>query len=467
MPLNTPASIPIKFTGPVSLNSRTFSAVAETLTNVGADKMPLQGRPMHLPELMQLLNYLEICVMTDKLYFDGTLPNHEMELLAAKTGWLQNYSKNQILPITANNSDTLIGYCCSAAEQSSELIRAIDLASLTTNGTDKPVKQISGFRSAILKNYGTRADRLEAARQIADDTLAGKDSFNGGKCVVGILTAELEDMDLLDVVTQKFNACPDELHQSYLVGALINRFRINFINKLSSQDQYEAAYLIDPSIETIQAQQITLLWKYILKRIERKNTTFTHFNQLEPLFKGRYSTFPLGLAAFLNYKSTDPHELLRQTQSLKSDLFNKVAAKHTPQVRFVHQFDEQSFEDFQDDVLGGILQGIVDKKHKGCTFLNNRVPEILGVAVNQAFGGFLKDIHFILDVVMEYTKTELAKQVMAKGMEMIMPNHKYNVFLNNMQKLETYYRDSLSSHADVNRRMEKQVERIFNRPLVL
>jgi hypothetical protein len=228
---------------------------------------------MSLQELFQLLNYIEVCVMAEKLYFDGTLPSHELEHIHHKSKWLQEFSKNKILPITAENAGILIGYCKSAAEQSSELIQAINIKDILTNGMDRPVKQFQGFRDAILKAYPSEKAKQETSVQIADDILAGKETFNGGKCLIGILTAELPDANLLEIVVEKFDSCTSEEEQAFLVGALINRFRINYVNKISSQDEYEAAYLIDPAIEAIQSQQITLLWRYILKKMERKNLT--------------------------------------------------------------------------------------------------------------------------------------------------------------------------------------------------
>lgn len=461
-----PTSIPIKYTGSVSLNARTLTGVSQTLAGVDANGTPLQGRPMTMSELMQLLNYLEICVMSDRLYFDGTLPKHELELLAVQINALEKFSNVDIVPIVASDSRQLIGFCQNAAEQASELIREIDPSTLISNTTDRPVKQISGFREAVLRDYPDKNARLEAAQQITFDLLSGRDSFNGGKCVVGLLTAELEQGDLLDIVAQKFRACSDDTEQSYLVGALINRFRINYVNKLSSQDAYEAAYLIDPSIESIQSQQIFLLWKYILKRIERKHMTVAHYEQIQHLFKGRYTTFPLGLAALLNRNSTDPFELLSKTLALKNRMFNEVSSKHTPQMRFIHQFDEKAFGDFQDDVLGDAFEKVLKKRSKWCEFVNNRIPEVIGMAASKALSDLIGDMHFAMDFTAEYSTTVLLRDTLTKGLEMILPNRRYNVFLNNMQKLETFYKETLASHGDVERLLSKQVERIFNRPLV-
>jgi len=459
--------ISIKYTGPVSLNARTLLEISQTLHGKKQTGETLKGAPMRLNEFFNLLNFIETSVMSNKIFYDGTLPKHELENLATHVYHLERYSETKIRPIQAKNNAELLEFCKSAAEQSSELFKDINVSSLYKNGLDKPVRNIDAFKNAIFRKYNNHAERNDEAQRIISDIMTERETFNGSKCVAGILSASLEDSDLLGVVSDKFSSCENDINQQeYLVGSLINRFRINYINKISSQDEYEAAYLIDPSIESIQSQQVLLLWKYILRRIERKYDNEA-YQKVQNLFKGKYSTFPLGLAALLNFESKTPHSLFSNTLKLKDKLFLNILAKNTPQERYIHQFDQREFALYQDEILGQTFYKLQNKKFKFCEFINNRIPEVIGTSTGIALAAFVEDINPYIEMTAGLASAVVLPELLSKGLEFILPNNKYNVFLNNMVKLEEFYRQSIEANEDLEHRLVQQIETIFGRKLIL
>lgn len=460
------AKIPIKYTGPTALNARSISDSVSTILGRDESGKSLTTNTLEFSELVNLLNFLEVAVMSNQIYYDGTLPVHEISKVQESVGLISELPIGEIQPIQVKNIEHLASLCKGAAEQSSELIKAIQVDALISNSTDRPVKNYTDFKTAILESYKSKRNQKETAQLILNDILESKKSFTGSKCVAGICLAELEDVELIQVVAEKFLVCKNEDEEMHLVGALINRFRTNYINKLASQDEYEAAFLITPGLESIQSQQTVLLWKYLLRRIHREYNDRVYQN-VQHLFSGQYTTFPLGFAALLHPGSKNPQSLFENTMRLKNDRFVKLLAKNSPQERYIHQYDEQEFKDFQDSLLGDVYHKFKTGRSASCDMVINRLPEIIGIGAATAFAAFVKDHNTLLDIASEIAGGVILRDIVAKGLNLILPNRKYNVFLNNLEKLGDFYNEAMNDNDEIQKRMVNQVETIFKRKLIM
>lgn len=459
--------IPIKYTGPVSMNARTINNSIYSIKGQGANGESLKGKPLHLGELMNVLNFLESNIMSNKIHFDGTVPKLLREQVLTNVADIKKLNINSILPIEASSRKNLKDMCRGAAEQSSELFKSIDVNSLIANKTDFPVKNFQNFERDILNSSKNKKDGDEICKEIIDKVFSSEKSYTGSKCVVGIILANIEGKELLDIIAEYFKLCKNDEQKSYLVGALINRFRTNYINKLSSQDDYEAAYQIDSSLEGLQSQQTFLLWSYILRRIERSyNSQQTAV--IQKLFSNEHNTFPIGFAAILHPASNSVESLFENAMQLHDDHFVKLLAKNTEQQRYIHQFDTEEFKNFQDELLSKTFLKLGSSSSRVCDIVINHLPEIIGISSGLALGSFIQDHNSLFaNLSSQITSSILIREITAKGLQMILPNRKYNVFVNNMEKFSTFYKNAFEANDDVSKRLASQIEKIFNRKLVL
>lgn len=261
------------YSGKVTLNARNITSASESLTGRIRNQENLKGAPMSLGELIGVLSFIESCVMSDHIYFDGTLPPRDVEKLQEDVQGMRKQAKDiigtdrmlSIDSIGVQNPGQLVSLCKQAAEQSSELIAGIELGRLDKSEYDRPLAAseakdvVESFEREVSGAYASVAGRVREAEEIASDIVEGKMTFRGSKCVIGLLTAQCDEFDLLSDVSMKFRSCSTEL-KHYLVPALINRFRINYLGGLSATRQ--APYLADPGIEGLRTDHNRLLWRY-------------------------------------------------------------------------------------------------------------------------------------------------------------------------------------------------------------
>ncbi|WP_046759254.1 hypothetical protein [Kordia jejudonensis] len=465
-----PTEIKIKYTGPVSMNARTINSSIYTINGRDVKGESLKSSPLKFDELISVLNFIESNLMSNKIYFDGTIPNNTKELVQQNITSISHLGINKIKPIEATDKKNLEDMCRGAAEQSSELIKEIDLESLIVNKTDRAVKNFEKFEKDILNSARDLKARKEISEKIIEEVFHTGKSYTGSKCVAGIILAKIEGKALVDIVSDYFKLCRSDEQKSYLVGALINRFRTNYINKLSSQDRYEAAYQIDPSLESLQSQQTFLLWKYIFKRIETKYN-HKNINVIQNLFSGKYSTFPIGFAAILHPKSNNIESLLENAFRLYDDHFVKLLANNTDDNRYLHKFeDNKEFEEFQNEIFSNYetkYLNLSTPKFKSNIILN-KIPEIIGLSSAVAFNSFIKDHNdLLLQIASGVGIPVIMTEITKKAIALVSPNNKYNVFVNNIEKLSSFYAEAFDSSNDISKKLGSQIEKIFDRKLVL
>lgn len=466
----------VQYTGPLALNSRSIQQAYCTLFNRDTDGNKLDDKQITINELTNLLSFLEAFVMSDGLYFDGTIPPLDLEVTKKNIYELKNKlgltksllgRKFNISPIHTKNTEDLLNVCKESAEQASELIVTLDPQQILINNIDEPVKgNITNFLSLVKDNYQNNEMRKQVSLDILSEIVKGNPTFRGSKCVAGVLVAECENYDLLNIVKDKLNLCKNEKQKRCLIAALINRFRTNYINAQASKKK--AAYLANPNIESLKNQQILLLWKYIFRKLKQSFENEMS-NDLTKLFKGEYRSFPIGFVVLMRTRSNNPFDLFETAFKIKEPIFNKIIAHKTPQKRFIHHFDEIEYQDLEEKLLSELYYEIDTEKHKKTpkfyNFMNFIIPVIIGVATGSAFTSFVNDVN-IASIITAKAAASSTSIVTKKMLNYLNPNRRYNIYLDNFQKLKDFYVTSLK-HEKIGKSLSDQVESIFKRKLLL
>lgn len=467
----------IQYTGPLTLNARSIQQAYYTLFNRDSDWNNLTGREMTISELSNLLSFIEACVMTDRIYFDGTIPPDDVEKTINYIGQLKREiganklttkNKINISSIKSKNERDLLCVCKESVEQASELIRNLNPKEILRNNIDEPVKgEISNFIKAINKNYKNFNSRKQESLNILSNIILRKMTFRGSKCVAGILVSECEDYDLLDIVKEKFKLCSNEKQQRYLIAALINRFRTNFINAQASKKK--AAYLANPDIESLRNQQVVLLWKYLFRKLKESYQNKMS-DDLNKLFRGEYKSFPIGFIVLMRTRSRNPFDLFETAFKIKEPIFNKIVTKKTPQKRFFHDFDKNEFQDLEEELLSNLYFEIDTGEKKDVpkyyNIINYLIPVIIGAAAASAYSFFIKEFDIQSIIAAKEITTSTSALIMKSSLKLMQPNRRYNIYLDNYQKLKDFYSKAVTNEK-VGRSLSEQVNFIFKRKLTL
>ncbi|MEZ4652359.1 MAG: hypothetical protein R3E12_01800 [Candidatus Eisenbacteria bacterium] len=426
---------------------------------------------MTTDELTNVLSFLEAAVMSDRIYYDGTVPRNDLDRVQHQLARLKREfetTKWKIEPMLAPSESRLYDLCRRSAEQASEMIRTLDLDEVIAGRTDRPVSgNIDDFVSYITKDYGSDRLRTDAAMEIVEKVMADKKTFRGSKCVAGILASELDGFDLLGRVRSVMeNATEDERRQ--LIGALINRFRINYLNEESSLDDYEAAFLADPGIESLCSQQVTLLINYLFRKIAEQNRDFPN-SEIRSFFTGQHRKLPIGLSILLKAKpGKGPRGLVEAATQLHHRIFTTMAASKTPQQRLIHQFEEDQFRQLEEDLLGDHFADLLEGRKKTnplLRFVNTRIPAILGATAAAALGNVIQDLQTLAIAV--GGSAALQEALTAAGLRLNTPTDRYNVYVDHFQNLKRFFDDAVLLDVTRTKTISGQVEAVFGRSLQL
>lgn len=470
-------STAVQYTGPLTINARSIQQAYYTLFNRDSEGNILNDKDMTIGELTNLLSFLETCVMTDNIYFDGTIPPNDLEMTTKYVNQIKHElglsklslkNKIKISSINFDTADDLLLICKESAEQASEIIIDMNPKDLLKNDIDEPVKDdISNFISTIFKNYGNIESQRQASLEILSNVILGNKTFRGSKCVAGILVAECEEIDLLNVVKEKFMLCTNENQKRYLIGALINRFRTNFISAQASTKK--AAYLANPNIESLKNQQVLLLWKYLFRKL-KESYQDKMSDELSKLFKGEYQSFPIGFIVLMKTQSKNPLNLFDTAFKIKEPIFNRIVAKQTPHKRFLHNFGKEEFQELEDQLLGELYYEIDIGEEKSIqkfyNFINFLIPVIIGATAASAYSYFIKEFN-IQSIIAAKEITVSTSAFLTKGILKLMnPSRRYNIYLDNFQRLKDFYNKAVMNEK-IGRSLSNQIESIFKRKLVL
>lgn len=381
------ASVPHTFRGALAFNQRTVAGAVATVLGESPAGQSVNGTPMRLSELTNVLLVIESIAMSNGIFLDGTLPPKDIDRLSNEL-WRVKAQSGIALDVdfVRAPATALVSMFQQAAEAAALIID--DGLTRLDEQTDEPMGgDISEFLSSIRTAKEDRSGRAatELALGVAEAAAEGRETFRGSKCIAGIVLANREPVPLVDRAAQLLDA--NEATQRKAVAVLVNRFRINYVNSLASLRK--AAYLADVAIEDLKSAQVVLFCRYLAHKISAE-----HANELSAqtreLFDHSLRAVPLGFAILMNSEGASPFAVLEEAMRMRDRSFCARAAHDTPQKRFLHQLTAEEFASFQDHLLRQawtrLLKESELKEFMTCPWRSLRIPAAVGGIVSAAVG---------------------------------------------------------------------------------
>jgi hypothetical protein len=241
----------IRYDGSVCLNVRSVSAACRSL---GAS-VP-SAEPMGWAELGNVLWFVETCATSRRLYFDGTVPRDTVQGAVEQVGLLKrgcDVPRFDVEPIRFAAPEKALAAARAAAAESRLLIErlAIDPAVDAPLPAPEHERFVRELRAAPALRERERAERtLEWVT----------DAFRGSKCLAAIVAS---GDGMIRAVLDAYERYGDR--DPAVTAALINRFRLNYVNELAAGRR--SAYVPDPAFEVITRQHVRLFKDYLLERL--------------------------------------------------------------------------------------------------------------------------------------------------------------------------------------------------------
>jgi hypothetical protein len=214
-----PSARKIRFDGSCCLNLRSITSGMDLLEGTKPTSAPLTR-----DELTSFLWFVETCVMSRALYFDGTVPPDQLAKALDQIGRVGKQlavRELDIQPIRFHLSEDILFNARAALVESSLLLGHFHI---DTN-VDQPVtpEQHATFTRALQEIEALDKEaRGERALMLVDQR------FFGSKCIAALADAGAEG---LAAARRAYETHPD----GHLVtAALVNRFRLNYLNQLAS-----------------------------------------------------------------------------------------------------------------------------------------------------------------------------------------------------------------------------------------
>jgi hypothetical protein len=211
---------------------------------------------MERAELASLLWFVETCVTSNRLYFDGTLPSEEVEEAQNTIDRFlhqRSLSTIRIGPIAFKKDSDILRHATAAVVESSLIIQDLSLERSVDREVDAKDHEMF-FR--FVQEDASLGERARADRAL--DLVERR--FRGSKCLAGLMSAGAPIMAEVRGLYRRYGN-----RASLVTGALINRFRLNYLNQLASHKR--GAYVPNPNFEVITKQHVRLFKDFLLRKL--------------------------------------------------------------------------------------------------------------------------------------------------------------------------------------------------------
>ncbi|MBI2123059.1 MAG: hypothetical protein HYT96_02740, partial [Armatimonadetes bacterium] len=273
-------------------------------------------------ELSTILWFVETCVTSKALFFDGTVPRETTEQALDEVEKLKRRYEVKQFEVSAIEFDDPRDTLSAASDALSESRLLLEHFKIDP-GADKPVEP-SEHENFFNQLNAARSLGQSERRDTALEWVA--DAFRGSKC----LAALIENGDT--ALNAAYQLYERHAGQGPLVtGALINRFRLNYVNQLAAQKR--SAYVPDPSFESLTKEHVRLFKDYLIERIIQKiRTQPEDFNILVENMKAETPLPPIGLYALMATRATNRPGAILETaynEFRQNDALMRVIWKNT------------------------------------------------------------------------------------------------------------------------------------------
>jgi hypothetical protein len=446
----------VRYDGSACLNVRSVVSVCELLSQ---DRC---AQPLTWEELSAVLWFVETCVTSKNIFFDGTIPQQtatravESVEILKKGRDLRDFN---VSAITAKGPKEILD---SARNAMAETRLLLDHFAFRPD-IDKPLDQKEH------ENFLAKLDLAISSSPSGRESLALEwisDGFRGGKCIAALIA---NGDELMLVARRLYDQHPDQ--KALVSAALINRFRLSYVNHLAESNL--SAYVPEPGFESLTEDHVWLFKDYLLKQVESQvkvapddaNLIVENMNSKSPL--------PcIGLYALMATKAVKrPAAILetaynsfRQDSSLMKLIWENtkggIALKKGNAEEYVPAI-EQHFSDCYKELA---MQADGLKKISRSYFTTaHLVPAILKVAVSFVpAGGALGALCEVAFKILTGAATELGIPWLAERLK----GEDCDSSINQYRSLKWRFQEDPDMRASISS-VTDQVARVFGRPLTM
>jgi hypothetical protein len=250
-PFTPDKSSKIRFDGSCCLNLRSITGALDLLSAT-----PARSEPITSAELTSVLWFVEMCVMSRALYFDGTVPQSDIAKAIDQIGEmakLYDVEELKIDPIRIQAAADILLNATAAVREAAFIMAELKLA----HNLDQSVKPAEHevFQGALYAAEGLHeSDRTPRALELLAK------NFRGSKCVAALVAA---GPSTLALARKAYETHPND--GPLVTSALINRFRLNYLNQLASWRK--GTYAPDPGFEPVSDQHRKLFYQYLVAQV--------------------------------------------------------------------------------------------------------------------------------------------------------------------------------------------------------
>jgi len=237
-----------RYDGTALINVRLLDKAAEALL------VEKPGEPLSLDDLSRVLRLVELHAISKRVLFDRTAKTSTVDKALEIRGRLVDSLGRRRLRIDASSERDpveILDRGVAAMRMSSLLIEELRVDERIDRRVSAESAEI--FRERLRRCYEAAEEELPDLAQEAIE-----ENFRGAKCLAAIAASGPQ------LVRKAFGpfAAPD-LDDRLVVGALINRFRLSYLNRLAVDDH--GAYCPDLPFECLTREHMRLFVDYLVR----------------------------------------------------------------------------------------------------------------------------------------------------------------------------------------------------------
>jgi len=285
------------------LNARTVDEAYRVL--VGKDpKTDEAVRSVNLRSLASALHYLETSIASSKRLFDPTVPNAQRVSECGNVlAWFSGCEKTFILSrLHIDGSRSLETSCAEAIDQSRQMIVGLTHEEVLADSSHSPLPS-EGWETVVKswrRDLAPERDVESVRDELSHSIIEGKRTYRGSKCVVGLLGPA--NTEVASVVRKLMESATDEFLRDHLIPVLIDRFRLQFLPLLGSQQDNATVALSDPRLADLASKHCEYAVRHALSATWQGTDRSESEDQMAS-FKYLFESVPLGLLALLSVPS--------------------------------------------------------------------------------------------------------------------------------------------------------------------
>jgi len=449
------SSSAVRYDGSACLNVRSITTACKLLTDRG-------DAPLPWSDLSNILWFVETCITSKGIFFDGTVPRETRDRALSEIDRFKRGGELQLFEVSSISFDdprAILRAAKDALAESKLLLEDFKIDS----AFDSPVDQAE---------HDTFVEQLNIVRTLPEAQRAElalswvSDAFRGSKCLAAMVA---NGDTALDAAHKLYEQHPKQ--GPLVTGAIINRFRLNYVNQLASYKR--SAYVPNPEFEPLTQQHFNLFKDYLMQRLIDDVKTRSETNLLVENMRSENPLPPLGLYALMATREPNrPAAILemaynefRQDDGLMRLIWANTKGgislkKTTAADDYPWKIDQYFYDRYKTMEKALVAtKPLTSRRKKGRAYLVPAVLKGLVKAIPEALGvGKAWDVVYavIREIGTEASIPFLSDYLLDSGCDSYISH--YEDFKWNLEK-DDAVKKGLASISD-------QVQRVFGRPLL-